>query len=811
MFGISSITGSALTSLIGWIFESLRAIILYITGGLITLLNYAVYARAYNNVPIVVSTWGILRDLSNMFFILALIYMAFATIFNVGKYRFQDMIYRFLIVAVLINFSLVIGGLVIDGCQILTNVFLHSIGNPGDKLGQFLNPSQLLGGTPDAAGTVGPGIIGLIFMVILGGIYMFSLLVAVTFSFFRIFAIWGLLIVSPIAWMAYILPGTKKYWSKWWSWFFGWNLFLPLYLFIFYIGLLFLSQGTQVVQRVIGSGNTALFGTSGTGAITINLIFFYTFATFFISYGTLMAAKLTTSLGASGFEGGLNWARTTIGKLTGYDARRKMASEAVSERVKQFQTEGFQNKYLNKIYGGKQGDERFKARVAERLGVHDVKSDQLNKDVGIWKDHFKNMNADQLRAQMNTGPEYRQLAARELLRGMDQLSNDELIGTYEIYKKEGSPAAAKKFLLDLDYEKMDKGRRKDIYDRTDNLEVKHKIANVMADKGDFRITENTDKPDPTTASGLEEDPLTGKPKQVTNIEATKEELKKQTLAIYKTDGDRMDFLKKMHKKNFISAARAAAEMQAAEQVSTMTDSQGKQIRNKAAAYKKYIEDKVTYSPTKELADLGVEAWTDDAFLSAVKEKARKLQDAKKANPKAKGNARFGGGDDFVRNLRQAVINGDADSTKLKKISELGYGASAGTDDSLPDETGNPVDQEDEESEEEESDENDNGEKGERADEGGPRRYEGEISPDIGREENTSGGPAPTTGLAAPRRIGRGSGNFQGRQPGFAPPKPPEDNNGGTPPTGGTVSYREIPGINQANVVDLRNKKDVEIK
>lgn len=377
IFGIGSIAGSAINDLVSWIFVTLRAIFQSITGGLINLLNYAVYARAYNNVPIVISMWKILRNLSNMFFVLALIYMAFATIFNISKFRFQDMIWRFLIVAVLINFSLSIGGLVIDGSQVLANVFLKSIGNPGTKLGSFLNPEALFKDAPtsgaiDFAGAAG---VSLIMDVVLNLMFIFSLLVAVVFSFFRIIAIWGLLIVSPIAWMSYILPGTKQWWSKWWGWFFGWNLFLPVYLFIMYLGLVFLSQGQTVIQQVTGSGDTALFGT---GSITVNLVFFYVFAAFFIAFGTTMAAKMTTSMGGSGFEKGLDWARTAVGKFTTYDARRKAISGAIESRVNQFQQEGFQNPLLNKIYGGKEGDKRMQDRYEKFLGVHgaDVKVDK---------------------------------------------------------------------------------------------------------------------------------------------------------------------------------------------------------------------------------------------------------------------------------------------------------------------------------------------------------------------------------------------------------------------------------------------------
>ncbi len=365
------------SGIISWMFVIMQAILGAVIAGLVWLLNTVIYMRAFadaDHVPIVVAIWKILRDLSNMLFILILIYMAFATIFNTKNYKFQDMIVRLIIAAVLINFSLVIGRFVIDFFQVLNNVFLRSIGNPGDKLGQFLNPAQLVQGKPGVNGfdLTGAAGVGLIFSVILSAMYAFSLLVGVLFALFRVFAIWGLLAVAPIAWMAYILPGTKQWFGKWWSYFFGWNLFLPVYLFVLYIGLVFLSQGRTVIQAVTGSADTPLFGT---GNITVNLLFFYVFAAFFLSYGTWMATKMTSAFGGQGFKAGVDWAKTAVkrtpipgvGSLQGYQ-------DAINRRWSQFKKEGFEGERLNKLYGGEKGYQRQVAQIADRWPLRTQKT-----------------------------------------------------------------------------------------------------------------------------------------------------------------------------------------------------------------------------------------------------------------------------------------------------------------------------------------------------------------------------------------------------------------------------------------------------
>src|SRR3989344_5859105 len=113
-------------------------------GWMVTTLSWVVNLRIYTNVPVIQESWKIMRDFANMFFIIALIVMAYGTIFNIKGYDFRSLIPRFLIIALLINFSLVLGGLIIDATQVLNNTFLTAMGDISGRLGQGLNPSELL-------------------------------------------------------------------------------------------------------------------------------------------------------------------------------------------------------------------------------------------------------------------------------------------------------------------------------------------------------------------------------------------------------------------------------------------------------------------------------------------------------------------------------------------------------------------------------------------------------------------------------------------------------------------------------------------
>ncbi|OGN14034.1 MAG: hypothetical protein A3J47_01940, partial [Candidatus Yanofskybacteria bacterium RIFCSPHIGHO2_02_FULL_43_22] len=264
-------------------------------GALVQLLAWTVNIRIYTNVPVIQESWKIMRDFANMLFIIALIVMAYGTIFNIPKYDFKSLIPRFIVVAVLINFSLVLGGLMIDATQVLNNTFLAAMGDISGQLGQGLNVTELL---PEAKKVTqgGEALSNLGFSIIiklLFGIFMFftilvSVAVPLVVALVRIPILWALLIVSPMAWLLSILPATKGAYDNWWKQFLGWNLFLPYYLFSLYFALYFLGNMPKVIE---GLGQTfvdqSLTGLGGN--FTFSLIFSYVLVAVFLIGGTKVA------------------------------------------------------------------------------------------------------------------------------------------------------------------------------------------------------------------------------------------------------------------------------------------------------------------------------------------------------------------------------------------------------------------------------------------------------------------------------------------------------------------------------------------
>lgn len=110
---------------LGWVIEALvfflGAVLLLEVKILITIAQY----NGFLSSTAVTNGWVIVRDLCNMFFIVVLLVIAIATILKIEMYHYKKLLGRLIIMAVLINFSKLICGLVIDFSQVLMMTFVN--------------------------------------------------------------------------------------------------------------------------------------------------------------------------------------------------------------------------------------------------------------------------------------------------------------------------------------------------------------------------------------------------------------------------------------------------------------------------------------------------------------------------------------------------------------------------------------------------------------------------------------------------------------------------------------------------------------
>jgi len=188
--------------------------------------------------------WMLTRDLTNIVFVIALVVIGLGTALRISGYQAQKALPTLIIIALLINFTPVILGLIIDASNIVTNFFIQGGFSGGTTLssqvfGQWQNTMELVGAAkfwdPVATNKAMSAAIGSMVLV------SFNLVAAIIYLLFaflfiiRYVALWILVILSPFAFASYILPHTRQVWSMWWKQFIQWCLVTVIATFFLYL------------------------------------------------------------------------------------------------------------------------------------------------------------------------------------------------------------------------------------------------------------------------------------------------------------------------------------------------------------------------------------------------------------------------------------------------------------------------------------------------------------------------------------------------------------------------------------------------
>jgi hypothetical protein len=211
----------AVATVVGWILSPIIALF----GKLVVLLlDILVSIAQYNGFigsTAVSYGWVVVRDLCNMFFVLILLIIAFASILRIDSYNLKTWLPKLIIMAVLINFSKMICGVLIDFTQIVMLTFINAVKDiAGGNLTEMLGINKILTASPDGEGgeitkssIVGSLILALI-MVIIATVVILSMLVMLAM---RIIMIWIYVVLSPLAYLLASFPQGTQYSQRWWS------------------------------------------------------------------------------------------------------------------------------------------------------------------------------------------------------------------------------------------------------------------------------------------------------------------------------------------------------------------------------------------------------------------------------------------------------------------------------------------------------------------------------------------------------------------------------------------------------------------
>lgn len=290
-----------------WIASLIGKILVLMIGVLLAVVQY----NGFNDSLAIREGWVVVRDVCNMFFVLVLLVIAFGTILRIENYKYNRLLSKLIIMAILVNFSRLIAGFFIDISQVVMLTFVSAFAEASVqnfttmfKLQEMLAfvPTEVEGEiTNFSAPTNAEKVAIPLFAAVMLLIACMTMIAMVVVFLMRIIMLWILVVLSPLAYMLAVLPIGQRHSSTWWTTFGKWVTTGPVLAFFLWLALTVLPSGSEeIVPIPIGEEKSQLVG--GTDNVSVT------------------ASKATTTSGILGFMlsiGMLVIALSTAGALGG--------------------------------------------------------------------------------------------------------------------------------------------------------------------------------------------------------------------------------------------------------------------------------------------------------------------------------------------------------------------------------------------------------------------------------------------------------------------------------------------------------------
>ena len=230
-----------------------------------------------NNSSGVKVAWDIMRNIANAAFIVAFLIVIYSQLTSVGisNYGIKKLVPRVVIAAILVNLSFIICAAMID----LSNIFGVALQDMFNEIRSQVSANGAFNGAPLptwsdlvamvlSGGAATAGVYGA--LAVTGGSLasaaywllpiIASILLTLTVVFIILAARQALLIIltviSPLAFVCYLLPGTEKFFEKWRNLMFTLVIFFPAFSVVFggaqLAGLIILQNANSWIMVILG-------------------------------------------------------------------------------------------------------------------------------------------------------------------------------------------------------------------------------------------------------------------------------------------------------------------------------------------------------------------------------------------------------------------------------------------------------------------------------------------------------------------------------------------------------------------------------
>lgn len=212
------------------------------------------------------AAWGIMRNIANGAFIIMFLAIIISQLtgFGISNYGIKKMLPRLIVAAILVNVSIYICQIAVDLSNILGYGLRAGIGGIGDEItraNEIFQSGQGRGTWGGFALTVlAAGTAGILALAVLIGALVSGLVVMATIAVLLIARkalIVILIVISPLAFVAFLLPNTEKFFSKWRSIFVGLLMVFPTIGLLFGGGILAgaivkAGGGNDMIMQIVG-------------------------------------------------------------------------------------------------------------------------------------------------------------------------------------------------------------------------------------------------------------------------------------------------------------------------------------------------------------------------------------------------------------------------------------------------------------------------------------------------------------------------------------------------------------------------------
>lgn len=262
---LGNMLGSMLAWLLYYVAIALGWILMLISWVMLKIASYNSFLKE----SAVQYGWRTVRDICNNFFIILLLITAISTMLRKGDFKdWRGMLPRILIAAVVINFSLLMCGVMIDVSQIFTltfasplnssegyNVILIAMGLPSSMELKSLNASIDSGGI-----WVWDLVAALIYAIITTIVTMVVVVCITVVLAFRIVMLWFLVVLSPLPFLLSLFKQGEGYAKQWWTEFNKYLIVGPVLMFFLYLSFMFMTGINSTDFQSEGMNNRGVNG-----------------------------------------------------------------------------------------------------------------------------------------------------------------------------------------------------------------------------------------------------------------------------------------------------------------------------------------------------------------------------------------------------------------------------------------------------------------------------------------------------------------------------------------------------------------------